>query len=71
MKITLYSTDCPKCNILEKKLQDRNISFELELGADKIKALGFTEAPILEVAHNNGTVQRYLFADAVKFINNL
>ena len=70
MIVRLYSTDCSKCNVLKKKLQDRNISFELVLGADKIKSLGFKEAPVLEI-ENNGEVNHYLFSDAVKFINNM
>ena len=28
-KIILYSTNCPKCNVLEKKLQSKNIDFEI------------------------------------------
>ena len=28
MKIILYSTHCPRCNVLEKKLKTKNISYE-------------------------------------------
>ena len=28
MSVVLYSTHCPRCNVLEKKLQQKNISYE-------------------------------------------
>ena len=49
MKITLFSTHCPKCNVLEKKLQQKNIVYE-EINDVKImKEKGYLTVPILEV----------------------
>ena len=51
MKIILYSTHCPRCNVLEKKLTQAGISFELNTDFD-VKAMrekGFMTAPILQV----------------------
>ena len=28
MSVVLFSTHCPRCNVLEKKLQQKNISYE-------------------------------------------
>lgn len=47
--IILYSTNCPRCRILEKKLQDKGIEFELFNDVDAMIAKGFKEAPKLEV----------------------
>lgn len=62
--ITLYSTHCPKCKILEKKLDNAKIKYEIcddrELMAEK----GFDFMPVLEV---DG--QTMGFSEAVKWVN--
>lgn len=61
--ITLYSTHCPKCAMLEKQLRDKQIDFTL---CDDIRVMagkGFREAPILEVS---GTALN--FVDAIKWV---
>lgn len=45
--VILYTTGCPKCRILEKKLQAAGISFETVADADKMVELGFMSAPML------------------------
>ena len=47
--VILYSTNCPRCRIIEKKLQDKSIEFELFNDVDAMIAKGFKEAPKLEV----------------------
>lgn len=47
--VILYSTNCPRCRIIEKKLQDKGIKFELFNDVDAMIAKGFKEAPKLEV----------------------
>lgn len=47
--VKLYSTHCPKCNILEKKLKDKNINYEEINDLDLMISLGFTQTPMLEV----------------------
>lgn len=49
MDVKLYSTHCPKCIILEKKLNQKNISFEEINDIDVMTAKGFMQAPMLEV----------------------
>ena len=49
MKITLFSTHCPKCNVLEKKLQQKNISYEEVNDVKKKKKKGYLSVPVLEV----------------------
>ena len=67
--INLYSTNCPKCIVLEKKLQNKNIEFNLKDKPEDIDYLiekGFMSAPILEVDDTF-----YKFEDAVKFVGAL
>ena len=49
MEVILYSSNCPKCNILEKKLRQANIDFTLDQDVDLMIAKGFMSAPMLEV----------------------
>ncbi len=49
MIVTLYSTNCPRCVVLEKKLQNAGINFSINNNIEEMLALGFLEAPILMV----------------------
>ena len=62
--ITLYSTHCPKCIVLEKKLEAKNIEFTLVEDQDLMIEKGFMSAPILEV---DGEAMD--FTKAVKWVN--
>lgn len=66
MGIILYSTHCPKCSVLEKKLQSANINYQLETDADLMIKKGFTSAPMLEV---DGKVMD--FKSAIEWVNNM
>ena len=69
MKAILYSTDCPKCKILESKLKQKNVAFELVTGEEAVEAIsnkGFMSAPMLEVDGENME-----FGKAVKWVNEL
>lgn len=63
MNVTLYSTHCPKCKVLELKLKQKNINYEEINDVEIMKAKGFMSAPKLEV---DGAV--YEFKDAVEWI---
>ncbi len=47
--VVLYSTGCPKCNVLETKLRQLGVDFELVDDADVMVEKGFLSAPMLEV----------------------
>lgn len=49
MNVILYSTDCPKCVILETKLRNKNVDFEINYNVDNMIELGFVQAPVLSV----------------------
>lgn len=65
MSIILYSTGCPKCNVLKKKLDASGISYVVNDDSEIMKQLGFTQVPVLEV---DGIYMQ--FKEANDWINN-
>lgn len=63
--LILYSTGCPKCEVLKKKLVAKNIRYNEENSREKMLELGLTEVPVLSV---NGDLKS--FGEAVKWINS-
>lgn len=63
MNVVLYTTHCPKCTILEKKLKDKEINFEEITDIDVMLEKGFMNAPTLEV---DGEAMSYM--DAIKWV---
>lgn len=49
MQIILYSTNCPKCNVLKQKLTKKNIMFEEVNDIELIISKGFSAVPMLEI----------------------
>lgn len=49
MSVVLYSSHCPKCSVLEKKLNEKLIEFELFDDVDAMIEKGFDDMPKLEV----------------------
>ena len=49
MDIILYSTGCPKCNVLKKKLADKNIQYTENNDVDTMVSLGIDQVPVLSV----------------------
>ncbi len=50
--VVLYSTDCPKCNVLKGRLEKNNIKFEISNDIDELIKRGFQSAPVLRVNDN-------------------
>lgn len=66
MNVILYSTGCPKCKILEKKLYEKNIDHTYVNDIDLMLSMGMPTTPMLDV---DGELMD--FSAAVKFVNNL
>ena len=49
MQVVLYTTYCPKCKVLEKKLLQKNIVYEEVTNVDVMTEKGFMSVPVLEV----------------------
>ena len=52
MSIVLYSTNCPKCKVLEKKLDSIGVDYTIITDEDLMISKGFSSAPMLEVDGN-------------------
>lgn len=64
MNVILYSTGCPKCNILKKKLADAKIDYKVIEDVDVMLSKGLKDVPWLEV---DGNLMN--FVDSSKWIN--
>lgn len=49
MDITLYSTHCPKCKVLESKLKNLGLEYIEIDDVDAMLKLGIKTAPVLKV----------------------
>lgn len=62
--IILYSTGCPKCNVLQKKLDAAKIPYSVCTDISTMRCLGILEAPKLQV---DGKLMS--FAEAVNWVS--
>lgn len=62
--ITLYTTHCPKCNVLKSKLDSKNIEYKIVEDVDTMQNKGFSSVPILEVDN-----EMLDFVNAIKWVN--
>lgn len=65
MNVTLYSTDCPRCKVLEAKLIEKNVEYIVNKNQDEMERLGMMSAPALMV---DGDLM--MFAEAVKWVGD-
>lgn len=52
--VILYSTNCPQCKMLERQLQNNNISFQIINNIDIMLQKGISSVPKLEL--EDGTI---------------
>ena len=64
MSIVLYSTGCPKCNVLETKLNNKNIKFDVVTDEEVMQNKGFMSLPMLE-----DNVEELDFMQALRWTN--
>ena len=62
--IKFYSTNCPRCRILQKKLEEKNISYELNTDIQEMLDMGLVNAPALKT--EEGKILD--FGEAIKWI---
>lgn len=62
--VILYSTGCPRCNVLKQKLNSKGILFTEDGDIDKMLSMNITQVPVLEV---DG--KRMEFVEANSWIN--
>lgn len=64
-KIILYSTGCPMCTVVEKKMKNKNIDYDICNDIDEMIKLKIKKVPVLKV----GDVLMD-FETAIKYIND-
>lgn len=47
MVVKLFSTNCPRCKVLETKLKQNDIKYEVETDINTMLGLGIKSAPCL------------------------
>lgn len=62
--IILYSTGCPRCDVLKDKLDTKAISYSVNNSVDEMTELGISEVPVLSI---NGQLLK--FKEAVNWVN--
>ena len=64
--IILYTTHCPKCNVLKTKLDNFKIPYTINENTQEMLALGIQNAPVLQIAG-----KLYDFSAALKWLREL
>ncbi len=49
MNVILYSTHCPKCRMIEKKLDQKKITYTVIDDVEEMKRLNFHSLPVLKL----------------------
>lgn len=65
--MVLYTIDCPKCKILESKLQSKGVDYETCKDQSIMQNKGIDAVPVLEL-DNHELLQ---FGEAIKWVNSL
>lgn len=66
MKVTLFSNDCPRCDVLKTKLDEKGISYIVSHNFKLLKCLGIDTLPVLMVDDKIYSE----FREAIYWVNN-
>lgn len=66
VRVVMYSTGCPRCNILKSKLDSSGVEYEVCDDIEKMKSLGIMSVPVLGVDD-----ELLGFTDAIQKISQL
>ena len=66
MKVILYTTHCPKCNVLTAKLKKKGVKYDEVTDVAIMQDKGFMSVPVLEVDGKTMT-----FVEAIKWVNEV
>lgn len=66
MKVKLYTTHCPKCKILEERLNEKKVKYEVIDNIEELQKMNFKSVPNLEI---DGKIYNYL--DSIKYLNKM
>ena len=66
-KLKLYTTHCPKCEVLKEKLDSKGVHYEEITDVAIMECLGIDQVPVLQI--DDGPLMD--FSDAVKYVNQM
>lgn len=66
MKVKLYTTHCPKCKILEERLNEKNVKYEVIDDVEILQKMNFKSVPNLDI---DGKIYNYL--ESIKYLNKI
>lgn len=49
MEVILFTTHCPKCQVLAMKLDEKKIKYETRTDVDEMIELGIMSVPVLKI----------------------
>ena len=61
---TIYSTGCPRCNVLKAKMEQKGLEYTECQDVEKMRSIGLQSVPVLDADGELLT-----FEQAIKFIN--
>lgn len=64
MEIIFYSTHCPRCRVLQQKLDQKGLKYIENNNVDEMLAQDFTSAPALKVDE-----EKMDFSRAIEWVN--
>lgn len=64
MEVVLYTTHCPRCNVLAEKLKRANITYSISEDVDEMIDAGLHSAPALKI--DDGPLMN--FTEAIQWI---
>lgn len=64
--VTLYSTNCPKCKIIEAKLKQLGFDYKVITDIEEMKKLGITTAPVMLVDN-----KKYDFNNSIRYLKEV
>lgn len=62
--LVLYSNDCPRCKILERKLQELNLPFKVSKDLSVISQRGYSTVPMLMLTN----AKLLDFSESIKYL---
>ena len=66
MDVTLFSTGCPRCKVLAKKLDSKGITYKVVDDVDEMVKMGIFNVPYLSV---DGTLMS--FKESIDWVNTV
>lgn len=66
-KLKLYTTHCPKCEVLKEKLDGKHLQYDEITDVTVMADLGIDQVPVLQI--DDGPLMA--FSEAVKYVNQM